>query len=59
MIIAVIGLRWKVAGIRMAMVAVGPIPGSTPMRVPRKTPLQFISKIFDPRIGTFPKTIYL
>jgi hypothetical protein len=32
------GGRWKVEGIRMATVAVGPIPGSTPMSVPTKTP---------------------
>src|SRR5687768_4077410 len=38
MINAVTGSKLKVIGRSMAMVAVGPMPGSTPMIVPRSTP---------------------
>src|SRR5918994_2109537 len=31
---------WKVIGNSMAMVAVAPIPGSTPISVPRSTPMR-------------------
>ena len=34
------GGRPKVIGNNMAMVAVGPRPGSTPIAVPRKTPIR-------------------
>jgi hypothetical protein len=40
MISAVTGGMAKVAGSSMAMVAAGPSPGSTPMAVPRKTPMR-------------------
>jgi len=38
MMIAVAGGRVKVTGKRRAMVAAGPIPGRTPIRVPTKQP---------------------
>src|SRR5437868_9908910 len=31
---------WKVIGSSMAMVAVAPMPGSTPIKVPRRTPMR-------------------
>lgn len=34
------GSSWKVIGSSMAMVAVAPMPGSTPIRVPRSTPIR-------------------
>ncbi len=40
MISADTGGRWKVAGSSMAMVAIGPIPGSTPISVPSSTPMK-------------------
>src|SRR5689334_5613884 len=39
------GSVWKVIGNRMAMVASGPMPGSTPIRVPTKQPIRQ-SRIF-------------
>jgi hypothetical protein len=38
MMMAEIGGILKVMGRRMEMVATGPIPGRTPIRVPRRTP---------------------
>jgi hypothetical protein len=38
MIMAVAGCRLNVSGSSIATVATGPIPGSTPISVPRKTP---------------------
>jgi hypothetical protein len=38
MIIAVRGDMWNVAGRRMAIAPRGPRPGSTPTRVPMRTP---------------------
>jgi hypothetical protein len=35
-----IGGNANVRGSSMAMVAVGPRPGNTPIRVPRKTPIK-------------------
>ncbi len=35
---AVAGWRLKVSGNSIATVATGPMPGSTPINVPRKTP---------------------
>ena len=32
------GSRWKVSGSSMAMVAIGPMPGSTPISVPTIAP---------------------
>ena len=40
MINAETGGRTKVAGSSMAMVATGPMPGSTPMSVPSSTPMK-------------------
>jgi hypothetical protein len=40
MIRAETGGKAKVTGSSIAMVAVGPRPGNTPMRVPRKTPIK-------------------
>ena len=38
------GFSAKVAGSSMAMVATGPMPGNTPIKVPRKQPMrQYIS----------------
>src|SRR6218665_260254 len=34
------GSSWKVIGRSMAMVAVAPMPGSTPIRVPSSTPIR-------------------
>src|SRR4051812_16151869 len=34
------GESWKVIGSSMAMVAVAPMPGSTPIRVPSSTPIR-------------------
>src|ERR671937_420757 len=33
-----VGSRWKVSGSSMAMVAIGPMPGSTPISVPISAP---------------------
>src|SRR5262249_31241535 len=35
-----VGSRWKVSGSSMAMVAIGPMPGSTPIRVPTMAPMK-------------------
>jgi hypothetical protein len=35
-----VGGSWKVSGIRMAMPAAEPIPGSTPTRVPMMQPIK-------------------
>ncbi len=40
MMIAPVGGRKKVIGSSMATVAVGPSPGRTPIRVPRRTPMK-------------------
>ena len=40
MIRAEIGGKTNVIGRSMAMVAVGPSPGNTPIKVPRKTPMK-------------------
>src|SRR6266540_3538678 len=34
-----IGSRWKVSGSSIAMVAIGPIPGRTPIKVPTRQPI--------------------
>jgi hypothetical protein len=44
MISAAIGLRLKVIGSSIAMVATGPTPGSTPIRVPSMTPTSAYSR---------------
>src|SRR5215472_3833450 len=33
-----VGSRWKVSGSSMAMVAIGPMPGNTPISVPTSAP---------------------
>ena len=38
MISEAVGGRWKVIGSSMAMVATGPMPGSTPISVPSMQP---------------------
>jgi hypothetical protein len=38
MISEAVGGRWKVIGSSMAMVATGPMPGRTPIRVPTMQP---------------------
>src|SRR3954463_1824539 len=45
MINAPVGLRLKVIGNSMAMVATGPIPGSTPMRVPSSAPTRHMKML--------------
>src|SRR4029079_18319082 len=40
------GSRWKVSGSSMAMVAIGPMPGSTPISVPISAPVSA-----KPRLG--------
>jgi hypothetical protein len=40
MMIAVVAGTWKVSGSSIEMVASAPMPGSTPMKVPRKTPMK-------------------
>ena len=40
MIMAATGGTLKVSGSSIAMVAVGPIPGSTPIKVPTSTPMK-------------------
>src|SRR4051812_33194294 len=44
MISAAVGLRLKVIGSSMAMVATGPMPGSTPISVPSSTPISAYSR---------------
>src|SRR6188508_220325 len=44
MISAATGLRLKVIGSSMAMVATGPMPGSTPISVPSITPIRQYSR---------------
>jgi hypothetical protein len=44
MISAATGLRLNVIGSSIAMVATGPMPGSTPIRVPSSTPISAYSK---------------
>src|SRR6185503_9193655 len=44
MMSAATGLRLKVIGSSMAMVATGPMPGSTPIRVPSITPISAYSR---------------
>src|SRR3954469_2879087 len=45
MISAPVGFRLKVIGSSMAMVATGPIPGSTPMRVPSSAPTRHMKML--------------
>ena len=40
MMIAPMGSRLKVTGMRMAVPAAGPSPGKTPIRVPRMHPIK-------------------
>jgi hypothetical protein len=50
MISAVAGSKLKVIGRRSAIVAVGPMPGSTPTAVPNRTPMKQKSR-FSGRIA--------
>ena len=45
MMSAVTGGNTKVTGSSMAMVAVGPRPGKTPIAVPRKTPDEAVKQV--------------
>jgi hypothetical protein len=45
MISAAIGARLKVTGSSIAMVATGPMPGSTPISVPSMTPIAAYSRL--------------
>src|SRR5688572_17888085 len=49
MISAEVGFIPNVTGIRSAMPAEGPIPGSTPMIVPRKTPMKVYQRLIGCR----------
>ncbi len=42
--IAAFGFRPKVSGIKSATPVIGPIPGRTPISVPRKTPMKQSSR---------------
>src|SRR5215510_12114109 len=44
MMSAATGLRLKVIGSSIAIVATGPMPGSTPIRVPSSTPIRAYSR---------------
>src|ERR1044071_7442549 len=46
MISAAVGGRWKVIGSNMAMVATGPMPGSTPISVPTMQPKNAYSRFW-------------
>src|SRR5260221_6262989 len=46
MISDAVGGRWKVMGSSMAMVATGPMPGSTPIRVPTMQPIRQYSRFW-------------
>src|SRR6185436_7861254 len=49
MISAVIGDRLKVTGRSIAIVATGPMPGSTPISVPSRTPIRQYSRLIGVR----------
>ena len=47
MISDAVGGRWKVIGSSMAMVATGPMPGSTPISVPTMQPMQGVEQVLE------------
>jgi hypothetical protein len=51
MMIAPMGSRLKVTGMRIAVPAAGPSPGRTPMRVPRMQPMKAYKR-FRGRVAT-------
>src|SRR3954470_9549930 len=55
MISAATGLRLKVIGSSMAMVATGPMPGSTPISVPSRQPMKAYSRLIG--VNATPKPI--
>src|SRR5687767_11978538 len=50
------GATLKVIGSSMAIVASGPIPGSTPISVPRKTPMKQNHRFWNVRATEKPRT---
>jgi hypothetical protein len=46
MITALVGFIWNVSGSSIAIVAAGPSPGSTPMIVPKNTPMKHHSRLY-------------
>src|ERR1700761_6660746 len=49
MISAAVGGRWKVIGSSIAIVATGPMPGSTPIRGPTMQPIRAYSRFWKDR----------
>ena len=47
MISDAVGGRWKVIGSSMAMVATGPMPGSTPISVPTMQPIKAVEQVLE------------
>src|SRR5215831_14794793 len=56
MISAAVGGRWKVMGSSMAMVATGPMPGRTPIRVPTMQPTKAYSRFWSESATFIPRT---
>src|SRR5262245_43118063 len=56
MIRAAVGGRWKVMGSSMAMVATGPMPGSTPIKVPTMQPTKAYNKFWSESATFIPRT---
>src|SRR5688572_18111084 len=55
MMSAVIGVRLKVTGRSIAIVATGPMPGSTPIRVPSITPIRQYIRLIGVRATPKPR----
>ena len=58
MMIAVVEGRVKVMGRRRAMVAAGPIPGKTPIKVPSKQPTRHMKTLVNVRATPKPVAIF-
>src|SRR5262245_32469651 len=56
MMSAAVGGRWKVIGSSMAMVATGPMPGSTPISVPTMQPSSAYSRFCIETATLIPRT---
>src|SRR5450631_340809 len=50
-----VGGRWKVIGSSMAMVATGPMPGSTPISVPTMRPTSAYNRFWNERATPIPR----
>jgi hypothetical protein len=55
MMIAEVGSIAKVTGMRIAIVATGPMPGRTPIRVPIDTPMKQARRLVDVKAVPNPK----